>query len=230
MNILLKAIKWDTVLIYKYGIFTVALSISAIYSISFLFTDTHGLEKLVALLIFTDPVMYGFLFTAVMVLFEKDARTNQVLAITPLTSRQYILSKAISFTLLALICSLLILISAHPAVMHLILFIPAVILSSALFVFIAIIGVSHVRNFNQFILVIPLVLAPVCLPLLDFFNVAHSWLFYLIPSQACLLLFGGSVGSITGWQILYSIIYLLGWNYFVFRWAVRAYNRSLLKN
>ena len=212
------------------GYLPLHLALSAIYSISFVFTDTHGLEKLVALLIFTDPVMYGFLFTAVMVLFEKDARTNQVLAITPLTSRQYILSKAISFTLLALICSLLILISAHPAAMHLILFIPAVVLSSTLFIFIAIVGVSHVRNFNQFILIIPLVLAPVCLPLLDFFNVAHSWLFYLIPSQACLLLFAGSVGPLAGWHILYSITYLLGWNYFAFRWADRAYNRSLLKN
>ena len=229
MKLFLNAVKWDSVLLLRYGIVTVASVISLIYSGVFLAMDTHGMEKLIAFLIFSDPVMYGFLFTAVMILFEKDARINQVLAITRLTSRQYILSKATAFTLLALACSLLILLSARPEQLHLIWFIPAVVLSSVLFVFVAIIGVSYVRNFNQFILVIPLVLAPVCLPLIDFFNISHSWLFYLIPTQASLLLFKGSVDSIESWQVIYSFVYLIVCIYLTYQWANRVYIHKLLK-
>jgi len=229
MNLLLKTIKWDIFLIYKYGIVAVAGGLTILYCVGCLLTNTQGYEHVVAVLIFMDPVMYGFLFTAVMVLFEKDAQTHQVLAVTPMPTSNYIISKTITFTLLSLVCSLLIILSAHTQIFHSLIFTLAVVLSASLFVFIAIIGVSFVQNFNQFILVIPLVLAPICLPLLHYFNLYNAWIFYLIPSQACLILFRASVRPFTTWDVLYAIMYLLVWNAAMFYWALKTYKKRILK-
>ncbi|MGE4288308.1 MAG: ABC transporter permease [Salinivirgaceae bacterium] len=229
MNILLKAIQWDARLIYKYGIVAVAFAIALIYSLFFLFVDTVGYEKLIVALVFSDPVMYGFLFTAVMILFEKDSNTHQVLAVTPLTTSHYLLSKALVFSLLALFTGSLIMLAAWPVYFNLFWFILAVLLSAALFVFIGVVGVSYVNSFNEFILIIPLVLAPVCLPFLPFFNLADSWLFYLIPTQACLLLFEASVSKIEIWQLIYAVLYLFVLNYLLYLWAFASYNKRIIK-
>lgn len=229
MNTLLKAIKWDARLIYKYGIVAVAFAIALIYSILFLFINTAGYEKLIAALVFSDPVMYGFLFTAVMILFEKDANTHQVLAVTPLTTSQYILSKAIVFSILAMVTGSGIMLAAWPAYFNFLWFFVAVVLSAALFVFVGVVGVSYVNSFNEFILIIPLVLAPVCLPFLPFFNLADSWLFYLIPTQASLLLFEASVSKIENWQLFYALLYMVVLNYLVYLWAFTSYNKRIIK-
>ncbi|MCK9205984.1 MAG: ABC transporter permease [Salinivirgaceae bacterium] len=228
-NLWFQSLKWDAFLIYKYGIVAVALAIAFLYSAVFLFLNTQGMEKMIALLIFTDPVMYGFLFTAVMLLFEKDSNTHQVLAITPLSSKKYLLSKVFVFTALALVTSSFIILAAYPTNFHAIIFVLAVCLSSSLFIFIGIIGVSFVQNFNQFILIIPLVLAPVCFPFLDYFDWFHSWMLYVIPSQACLILFAGSVSSVSTWKLVYAILYLTLWNVLAYHWALKSYQKRILK-
>lgn len=229
MRLLFQTLKWDALLIYKYGIVAVAASITTLYCVGFLLVDTKGFENIVAALIFSDPVMYGFLFTAVMVLFEKDARTHEVLAVTTLPGEYYLLSKAIVFTLLSFLCSLAMVIFAQPAQFHPVIFMLAVLLSSVLFVFVGVIGVSFVQNFNQFILIIPIVLAPVCLPFLSFFGLSNSWWYYLIPTQACLVLFKGSMNSIAPWQLAYALIYLSICVLLAYFWAVKSFYIRILK-
>jgi len=229
MKLLLQSIKWDAYLIYKYGIVAVAATITAIYCVSFLMADTEGLERVVSVLVFTDPVMYGFLFTAVMVLFEKDSNTHQVLAVTPLPVNYYLFSKAVVFVLLSIISGFALMLSVQPQFFHSILFLLAIVLSASLFVFIAVIGVSYTQNFNQFILVMPIVLGPACLPLLSYFNLYNSWLFYLIPTQACLVLFSASVSSFNAYEVIYAIAYLLIWNVLTYKWAIYTYKSRILK-
>lgn len=225
MNTLLKLIKWDFVIIYKYGIVAIATIITIIYCAALLFLQATGIEKIITLLIFSDPVMYGFLFTAIIILFDKVSRTNMALFTTPVTVMQYIISKAIVFTVLALTCSTAIILSAQPNYFNIIWFVAAVILSSVLFVFIGIIGVSFVNNFNQFILLMPIVLAPACLPFLSFFNVFNHWAMYLIPTQPCIILFSASVTYVNNWQIMYALLYL------IFSIIITAFyaNKMLLK-
>ncbi len=229
MKSYLKLIKWDSMLVYRYGIFAVAAAVTAIYCLLLLTINTLGMEKLVAALVFSDPVMYGFLFTAVLVLFEKDANTHQALAVSPITPHQYLLSKATVFTILPMILGFLIILAAQPATFRPLLFILALILSATLFVFIGIIGVSFVNNFNQFILLMPIVLAPICLPFLDFFNLHNSLVLYIIPTQACLKLFAASIGPANVLDLSYGFIYLIIWNVTSYTLAIKLYKTRILK-
>ena len=230
MKRFINILKWDTVLMAKYGIVTIAFIISAIYCIALQFADMTGLEKVVAVLVFSDPVMYGFLFTAAMILFEKEAMTHLAIAVTPLPVSHYLLSKTVTFTLLAFICSTAIILFAHPHYFNIGWFISAVMLSSVLFIFIGVIGVSFVSNFNQFIILMPIVLAPTCLPFLSYFDVVSWGWLYLIPSQACLILFSASVGPVESWQLIYALCYLVvcivAGGYF----AGKAYLKQLQKS
>jgi fluoroquinolone transport system permease protein len=222
-------VRWDLKLIVKYNIALVAFSITAIYVAVFLFFNMDGYETITAMLIFSDPVMYGYIFISVMILFEKDAGTLKALAVTPLTTRRYLLSKGIAFTILATITSTIMLVSSQPSDINFLYFFLAVIFSSLLYVFIGIISVSKVRSFNQFIVVIPMILAPTALPFLNYFGITDTLWFYLIPTQACLILFKASIANVELWKIVYAVIYLLVWTYFSYYLAQRFYNRFIIK-
>lgn len=229
MKLFIQNIKWDAILIYKYGIVYVALGITALYCLGFWFGNTQGSEKAIAALVFTDPAMYGFLFTSIMILFEKDANTHKVLAVTPMPTHYYILSKAMVFTSLSLVCSVAMILAATPQVLNLIMFVLGVVLSSVLFVFIGVITISYVNSFNQFVMSMPIVLAPVCLPFLDYFNLYNCVLFYIIPTQASLILFKASVSEVPWWQVIYAIFYLVACCFIAYKWAVKNYKKQILK-
>jgi fluoroquinolone transport system permease protein len=230
MKILIKTIKWDFILMLRYNIIAISAVVTLLYSILLLLSNTSGFEKGIAAIIFSDPVMYGYLFVSVMVLFEKESGTLQAFSVTPSTARIYIASKTIAFSLLALLSSSVIMLAAQPENFNLPTFLLAIILSSALFIFIGIISISFVKNFNQFIIVIPLILTPVALPFLDYFNLLNSNWFYIIPTQACLLLFKGSVMKIGIGEYTYSILYLMALNYIAYRLALYFYFRKILKS
>lgn len=229
-NLFWQHVIWDCKLIVRYNILTIAAIITSLYCLLLGLVDTTGTEKLFILVVFSDPVMYGFLFVSVMVLFEKEAGTLNAFAVTPRKTKYYLWSRNASFTLLALLCSFSMLIFANPNYTNYFLFFLAVVLSSSLFVFIGIACITRVQNFNQFIVVIPLVLFPTCLPFLHFLGIWESYWFYLIPTQACLTLFEASVLPINAWGIAYSISYLVLWNYLTYRIALKWYFKFILNS
>lgn len=228
MKKLLNLIKWDFTLIFKYGIVTVASAIALIYAAALLLLDADGINKLVSVLIFSDPVMYGFLFTAVIVLFEKDANIHQALAVSPMPVSRYIWSKAVVFTIVALVFSTAVVLAYQAETFYLFPFIAGVILSSSLFVFIGIIGVSYAKNFNRFILLMLVVLMPAFLPFFDFFSVYESPLFYVFPTQASLLLFKAAFTPLEPWEITYALVYSIINNILFYKLALRRYERRIL--
>ena len=207
----------------------IAFSITAIYVAVFFIFNMQGYENITAMLIFSDPVMYGYIFISVMILFEKDADTLKALAVTPLITKRYILSKGIAFTILSTITSFIMLLASRPESVNYAYFLMAVILSSMLFVFIGIMSVSRVSNFNQFIIIIPFILAPTALPFLNYFDVTDSLWLYIIPTQACLILFEASFYPVAGWKLIYAISYLIIWIYLTYFYAQRFYNRYIVK-
>ncbi|MBN2609919.1 MAG: ABC transporter permease [Bacteroidales bacterium] len=205
---LLKTIIWDLKFAIRYNIVTVAVVITALYTIIIKLVPGADIPEVVASLIFSDPTMLGFIFTGAMVLFEKDANTLQALAITPVKPWQYLWSKAVSLTLIALFCSFGITIIARGINANFLWLSLSVTLSSFLFIFIGFIGVSRVKTFNQYIILIPLFMLPTVLPLADFYGLYHTSLFYLIPTQGSLLLFKAAFKTATCFEIVYSLVIL----------------------
>ena len=205
---LFRCIGWDLRVALRYNIVTVTVIMTILYTLIIKLIPGANITVVLASLIFSDPTMLGFIFIGAIILFEKDANTLQALAVTPINAWQYLWSKAIALTIIALVCSCGIAIAGHGLQVNFFWLIVSTTLSSFLFIFIGITGVSKVKSFNHYIILIPLFLLPTVLPLLDFYGIFESWIFYLIPTQGSLLLFRAAFEGASTFDIIYSICVL----------------------
>ncbi|MBN2349352.1 MAG: ABC transporter permease [Bacteroidales bacterium] len=206
-------ITWDFLFIARYHILTVATVVSVLYIVIFNVIPGDNLTPLLVYFEFSDPVMLGFIFIGAMVLFEKDANTLQAVVVSPLKPWQYLWSKAISLSLMATVYGLIIAIAGYGWKFNYLYLIYSLFLTSLSFSFIGFIGVSKVKSFNQYIIIIPLFLAPAALPLLNYFNITNTFLMYIIPTQATLILLDAAFNPANLGQLMYSSIYLVLWVY-----------------
>jgi len=219
-------LKWDIILLLKYGILPVALGIGALYIGLVFLLDIPS--SIITLLIFSDPSMMGFIFVGVMVLFEKQAGTSSALVVTPLQPWQYLLSKSISLSIPAAIVSLAIVFASQLDASYVLVMV-AVVLTSILFLLLGFAGAQRVKTFNQYILIIPMFLMPFCIPLVDFFGLWQSQLMWIIPTHSSLKLLTAAFETIAIWEVLLSVSILLISIYLAWRWALRVYRAKMIE-
>jgi fluoroquinolone transport system permease protein len=230
MNRFISLLKLDMILIFRNRILHIAALITALYAGILQVLPENNFITVMITLIFTDPVMLGFMFVGVMVLFEKGGNTLQALSVTPVRAGEYLWSKAITLTLIALAAGILMTLAGVGLRFHIGFLIPAMVFSSILFVFIGFIGVSKVKTFNQYFIVIPVFMIPGFLPFLNFFHITDTWLWYLIPTQASLLLFSAAFETtviITRAEILYALIYLPLSCWLALLWAKSVWQKTI---
>jgi fluoroquinolone transport system permease protein len=218
------------ILIIRNRILLIAALITALYAGILQVLPEKNFIPVMITLIFTDPVTLGFMFIGVMVLFEKGGNTLQALSVTPVRAEEYLWSKAITLTLVALVASLLMALAGVGLRFHAGFLIPAVVFSSILFVFIGFVGVSKVKTFNQYFIVIPIFMIPGFLPFLNFFNITDTWLWYLAPTQASLILFSAAFEttvSLSNAQIIYALLYLPLSCWLAHFWAKSAWGKTI---
>ncbi|HKL33361.1 MAG TPA: ABC transporter permease [Tangfeifania sp.] len=208
MKTLFRLTLWDLKIQARNGILTVALVIAAIYTGIFFLLGLRGNDKILVAIIFADPTFMGFIFTGVLVLFEKSSNTLQALVVTPVKIWQYFFAKAISLSLIALLICFAMVFAGHGFRFNYPIFVAAIFLSSVLFIFLGFIGVAKVKTFNQYIIVIPLFIAPLSLPYLNYFGVTDTWWFYILPTQGSFILFKGAFESVSAAEIIYALSYL----------------------
>lgn len=224
MKTFINLLKWDLLLLAKYGILPVAMGIGALY-IGLIYLLNVPTD-IVILIIFSDPSMMGFIFIGVMVLFEKQSGTTSALVVTPLQPWQYLLSKSITLTIPAIIISNVIAFASETSVNYFLL-LTTVSLTSILFLLLGFVGAQRVRTFNQYILIIPMFLAPLCIPIVDFFGLWESPLMWIIPTHSSLVLLKGVFYEFRLWEILLSLSILLIYIYFAWVWALKEYSKSM---
>ncbi len=228
MNTLLSTVGWDVLLQWRHRIIGVALFLATAYTVGLYLLQSHLAPETVLLIVFSDPIMMGFIFTGVMILFERESGTLQALAVCPLPRRWYLWSKAISLTLIALpVAVAIIAMYFSPGVLQWCAALYSTALSSFLLVFWGIVGVARVRTFNQYIIVIPLFLLPLCLPLLTLFLPATAPWFSPIPTQATLILLQALCRPLQGTEVVYALVYLPLHVWLAYKAAARTFTRYI---
>lgn len=230
MNRFASLLKLDMILIIRNRILHIAALITALYAGILQVLPENNFITVMITLIFTDPVTLGFMFIGVMVLFEKGGNTLQALSVTPVRAEEYLWSKAITLTLVALVASVLMALAGVGLQFRPGFLIAAVVFSSILFVFIGFIGVSKVKTFNQYFIVIPVFMVPGFLPFLNFFHITDTWLWYLLPTQASLVLFSAAFETtvtITRIEIIYALLYLPLSCWFALLWARSVWQKTI---
>jgi len=225
MRLLLTLLKWDILLLFRYNVMTIALALGSIYFLVILLIDIPDLP--VIFMIYSDPAMLGFIFIGVMVLFEKQSETLTVMKITPVEPWQYLMSKLVALTLPALVIGMAMGIAAQAG--NLLLLATAIIFASSLMLLLGFAGVVRVKTFNQYILIIPLFLAPLSLPLISFFGIYETPLMWLIPTHALLVIFRASIMPVNPMELAIALPVALLVNLAAWRFALTSYRRYIIE-
>jgi fluoroquinolone transport system permease protein len=225
MRLLLTLLKWDLLLLLRYNVMSIALALGSIYFLVILLIEIPDLP--VIFMIYSDPAMLGFIFIGVMVLFEKQSETLTVLKITPVEPWQYLMSKLIALTLPALVIGMAMGIAAR--IDNLLLLAAAIIMASSLMLLLGFAGVVRVKTFNQYILVIPLFLAPLSLPLISFFSLVQTPFMWLIPTHSMLILFRATIMPVSTVELAIALPVALLMNFAAWKFALGSYRRYIIE-
>lgn len=88
--------------------------------------------------------------------------------------------------------------------------------------------VSFTNTINGYLLSSPIYYILAVLPLLDFFGIYQSPLFYIIPTQSSLTLINGAFSAEPFAELVLSVVFLLGFNFLGYHWAKRCFNEYII--
>jgi fluoroquinolone transport system permease protein len=219
---------WQLKLLVKYNILTIALIIALIYTALLRSLPGIRIDMVVVSLIFSDPSMLGFIFIGAIILFEKSDNTLPALVVTPMKQWEFLWSRAIALLIPALIGSFGIALAGWGFHFRIVPLFVSVSLSSILFTFIGFIGATRVKTFNQYMIIIPLFLAPAAIPLINYFELVHWPILYLMPTQSTLDLLSYSTKPTGYLPFLLNSFYLIIWIIIAYKLSIRAFNKTLL--
>ena len=173
------------------------------------------------------------LLVGALVLFEKRENTLQSLVVTPLRPTEYINSKIISLSLLAILEATLITLLSYVVRygldFNLLLLAAGAIVTGAMHTLIGLILVVRHQQINSFLLPLVAVALVLQLPAANLFGFTF-YPFYLIPTQGPLLLLQAAFQpeAVATWQLLFGLVASAGWLVVFYVWALRAFEKHIL--
>lgn len=135
----------------KYGFYLVYLVFSVLY-IGLLFALPESWRKTAGILmIFTDPAAMGLFFMGAIVLFEKSERVLNSIAVSPVRSIEYVLSKLFSIAIISTLVAVVIG-ACGGFVSDYVGFVFSVFVCSCIFSAVGLICAAKVESLNKFII------------------------------------------------------------------------------
>jgi len=231
MNQLLTMLKWEFILGHRYKIIYIAMLGAILYYITLVALPTFNTTFFLTMFLFFDPTLTGIMFVGALVLFEKNENTIQALIVTPMQTRNYLLAKIVSLTILSIIAALLFLYLAHGFEFNYFYLLTGIILTSVFLILVGFILVSRCRSINEYLVLMMVAMLTLFLPpLLYGSGIYTNDIFYLCPTQASFILFDGvfNAASLEIWEIAYGIGYQILWIVLFYILAKKAFYKHIV--
>ncbi|MDA3940213.1 MAG: hypothetical protein PF693_13060 [Spirochaetia bacterium] len=193
---------------FRQGFYFAWLFITFLYTAMLYFLPDN--IKMVSLPIFmlSEPFTFALIFTGAIVLLERDDNMFENLFITPLPIRTYIFSKMISMAIPATVCTFLISGLSSSFSVHLLLLLPAVILTTFFFVAFSLMVSASAGNIISLVVKLGIYSFVFNLSILDYFGIIPGYFHYILPSKGALVLISTAVGyrSHSLFELILSVI------------------------
>lgn len=207
----LNLIKGDVFFQWKYGFYFLYFLLLFVYFILFSFYDDELKNMIVAICVYSDPAAMGMFFMGAIILLEKSQRIINSLAVSPVTTKEYILGKIISFGLISVVVGMVLITQGFS--FNYFLSAIGIFLASAIFTLCGIIVGSKVETLNHYIVMtIPFELVGF-VPVIAY-KAGFLWnnpLMVLHPGCAAIRLIEGNSNL-----VLPCLLSCIGWNIFLF--------------
>ncbi len=227
------AIRWDIRIQFRYGFYYAAAVISTIWVLVFWnVAEPYKIKYLPAFLL-SNLNIGTFFFVGGLILFEKNQRTIDALLVTPLTFKEYILSKTCSLIILGLLENLIVIIFVFKGlyINYFMIFI-SIIGMASLYTLFGIGFTVKYRDVTDFIFPSMLIMFILELPLLAYIGISGSvWtiIYYFTPMQPLLNIARLSSETFVLWEIIYTIVGIVFWFTIAYIYAKRRYIRYIVK-
>ncbi len=224
------ALRQDVRLQWRYGFWLAYALVSAGYVVGLGLLPSAWIERATVLVVFSDPAVLGFFFVGGLMLLERGEHTLRGCFASPLRIEEWLLSKALSLTLLASVASLAVALPLSGSVVRPGLLLAAVVPTSLCFVLLGIAVGTRSSTVNRYLLGGGLSCLPLMIPLLAPLGIADSWAFDLLPSGASLDLLDAALGitQLAPGALLVRELVLLVWIVGMFAWARAWMHRHVL--
>ena len=198
---------WDVRFQIRYGFYLLYTFLTVFYVLVLSALPDVAREKASAMLIFSDPAAMGLFFMGAIVLLEKSQRVTSFFAVTPLRVFEYVISKVLTLSAIALVVASVLSIASgnDPIGMALL----GTFLASVMFTLFGIIVATKIISLNQFILfTVPVEILGFVPAILHLFGVTPFY-FRVYPANTCMELVAGKGISVVGLILTAVLICIL---------------------
>ncbi len=228
MTRLLSIVGWDARLQYRNGFyfvsaFTVVLMIVLLKQ--FHVTDVGYWWPAI---ITGNLTINAFYFMAGIVLLEKGEGTLEAQIVTPLRPWEILGSKVLTLGLLSLFETLTMVVIMQGVNFNWFLLVMGIVFYTAILSLYGFVVVARYNSISEFLMPSALWTMGFSLPLLYYFDIWRSWIMFLHPLQAILILLQSAFAPVPAWQIVYGITYSILWTGIVLWLSLRTFQRFVV--
>jgi fluoroquinolone transport system permease protein len=196
---------------FKYGFYFLYLLFSVFYIAVLLMVPGTVRREVAALIIWSDPAALGFFFIGGIVLLEKGEGLHSYLSILPVTTREFVLAKVLSLSLISLLAGLAIAAAGLAGQVNYVILTVAVLAGAGIFTLFGLsVGVAA-RSVNHYMVIgVPVGLLLMGPSVIILFGLSHP-LVEILPSTLLLRLLYGAVGLEMPYSASIAVAGLLLW-------------------
>lgn len=228
----LNALKADVLFQFKHGFYYIYIILTIMYIVLLGLFNQNVVKVALPIIIYTDPSVLGMFFIGGMVMLEKEQGILSLLYITPLSVKEYIISKLLSLSIISVLASIAITLICFDGRANILILLIGIVLTSIFFTLMGFIISTRAKTVNEYmvkmvpwmlLLIIPcLSMIPNLLP--RFINFVLS----IIPSAAGLNLVMGAFSPIPLWKAALYILSLVVANTLLLKYTQRLFQNKVI--
>lgn len=171
----------------------------------------------------------AILYVMGMTLFEKDEGTLDAQSVTPLSVNEYMSSKIITLTFLAVVEGVItVIVATGLAGYNPLLYVAGLISMGIINTFVGFIIIVRYKSITDaFVPLLPVALILES-PALHFLGILEGLWWYLLPTTPASILMWAAWNPVPTWELLYALLYSLVVIAFFYRWAFREFHKYIV--
>jgi fluoroquinolone transport system permease protein len=214
---------------FRNGFYYASAFVAVLLVIGLLQIPAESRTWILPVLILQNLMINTFYFIGGLVLLEKSQGTLEAQVVTPLRTGEYLAAKVVTLGVLSLVESTVIVVLSHGTGFDFVSMTAGILSMAAFLTLFGFIVVARYDSINEYLLPSVLYLFVFSVPILDYFGIFQSWLFYLHPMQAPLLLMKSAFLPVAPWQLLYAVLYAGLWVGLIYLWSKRSFHRFIVR-
>jgi fluoroquinolone transport system permease protein len=225
---LLSTIRCDVRLQFRNGFYYATVFILVFWAVFVKLLPAVNWGLVMPALMLGNLLVTTFYFVGGLVLLEKAEGTLEAQVVTPLHTWEYLASKVLTLTVLALIESIVfVLIAIGPNFSAFPLVVGGVS-ACVIYTLLGFVAVARYDSISDYLFPSCLVLVVLSVPFVPLSGLADGPLFYIHPLQPPLSLIKAAFMPVPRWQLIYGVACSAVWFVPCFIWALRAFDRFVI--